>query len=62
MLFPDDEVITVGSGAILLRGAVESLASDLLKGINEVITRSPLRRVVTPMGKPMSVEMTNCGG
>ncbi|MFZ9919234.1 MAG: DNA oxidative demethylase AlkB [Ilumatobacteraceae bacterium] len=61
MLFPDDEAVTIGPGAILLRGAVESLADELLRGIKEVITRSPLRRVVTPMGKPMSVEMTNCG-
>ena len=61
MLFPDDEAVTICPGAILLRGAVESLADELLRGINEVITRSPLRRVVTPMGKPMSVEMTNCG-
>ena len=61
MLFPDTETVPIAPGAVLFRGAVASQAVELLKRVNEVIAQSPLRRVVTPMGKPMSVEMTNCG-
>jgi len=48
-------------GAVLFRAAVEPVARDLLTEIGRVIACSPLRKVMTPMGKPMSVEMTNCG-
>ncbi|MEY2939036.1 MAG: hypothetical protein RIS58_23 [Actinomycetota bacterium] len=61
MLFSDTETVPIGPGAILLRGVATSLADELLQAVNEVIAESPLRRVVTPMGRPMSVEMTNCG-
>jgi len=61
MLFPRSEVIELSPGAFLLRGAAESVAERLLVEIQLIITESPLRTVMTPMGKPMSVEMTNCG-
>ena len=61
MLFPEFQTVKLAPGALLLRGAAEACATDLLSQIEDVITVSPLRTVVTPMGKPMSVEMTNCG-
>lgn len=61
MLFPDLPTVEIAPGATLLRGAVENCASELLGQIEGVITVSPLRTVITPMGKSMSVEMTNCG-
>ena len=61
MLFPDTETVPIASGAVLFRGAVACEADRLLNEIDKVIAKSPLRRVITPMGKPMSVEMTNCG-
>jgi DNA oxidative demethylase len=61
MLFPDTETVPIAPGAVLFRGAVVCEADRLLYEIYKVIAQSPLRRVVTPMGKPMSVEMTNCG-
>jgi len=61
MLFSDREVTELAPAAFLLRGAAESEAKELLAEIQLIITESPLRTVMTPMGKPMSVEMTNCG-
>ena len=61
MLFPDLPAVEIAPSATLLRGAVENCASELLGQIKNVITVSSLRTVITPMGKSMSVEMTNCG-
>ena len=61
MLFPEFQTVELAPGALLLRGAAEACATDLLSQIEGVIMVSPLRTVVTPMGKSMSVEMTNCG-
>jgi len=61
MLFAATDSVEVAPGVVLFRGAVEPAAEALLSEIEQVIAASPLRRVMTPMGKPMSVEMTNCG-
>lgn len=61
MLFPELEIVEIAPGAVLLRGAAETVAEELLSQIQSVINASPLRTVMTPMGKPMSVQMTNCG-
>jgi len=61
MLFSATDSVEVAPGVVLFRGAVESAAEALLSEIEQIIKVSPLRRVMTPMGKPMSVEMTNCG-
>ena len=61
MLFPEFQSVELAPGAQLLRGAAEVCATELLSEIQAVITVSPLRTVATPMGKSMSVEMTNCG-
>ena len=61
MLFPECQSVELAPGAQLLRGAAEACATELLSEMQAVITVSPLRTVATPMGKSMSVEMTNCG-
>lgn len=61
MLFDSNDVTEFSSGATLLRAAAEPYAEHLIKEIMSIVEVSPLRRVMTPMGKPMSVEMTNCG-
>ena len=61
MLFPEFQSVELAPGAQLMRGAAEACANELLSEIQAVITVSPLRTVATPMGKSMSVEMTNCG-
>jgi len=61
MLFSATDSVEVAPGVVLFRGAVELAAEALLSEIEQIIAVSPLRRVMTPMGKPMSVEMTNCG-
>jgi len=61
MLFSATDSVEVAPGVVLFRSAVESAAEALLSEIEQIVAVSPLRRVMTPMGKPMSVEMTNCG-
>jgi alkylated DNA repair protein (DNA oxidative demethylase) len=61
MLFAATDSVNVAPGVVLFRGAVESAAEALLSEIGQIVAVSPLRHVMTPMGKPMSVEMTNCG-
>lgn len=51
----------MAEGAVLLRGVALAFEKDLLAALNEIITRSPFRRMVTPGGYTMSVAMTNCG-
>jgi alkylated DNA repair protein (DNA oxidative demethylase) len=59
MLFAESEELT--PGAVVLRGAVADSAERLLAELPQIAASSPFRRVVTSTGKPMSVEMTNCG-
>jgi len=61
MLFPDIDTTEIAPGALLFRAAAETMAAELLDDIHGIVAGSPLRTVMTPMGKPMSVEMTNCG-
>jgi alkylated DNA repair protein (DNA oxidative demethylase) len=48
-------------GALLLRGAALAQAADLLAAVALVTAQSPLRHLVTPGGRRMSVAMSNCG-
>jgi len=61
MLFAETDSVEIAPGAVLFRAAAQGSAEALLREIENVIAVSPLRRVTTPMGKSMSVEMTNCG-
>ncbi len=61
MLFAETEVTQFAPGAMLLRGAVGGDDEDVYAEISRLADISPFRRVVTPSGKPMSVEITSCG-
>lgn len=51
----------LGAGAALLRGLAAPQAAALTAAIPEIAAAAPFRRMVTPGGYRMSVEMTNCG-
>jgi len=59
MLFAESEELALG--AVVLRGAVADDAESVLAELPRLAASSPFRSVITPTGKPMSVEMTNCG-
>jgi alkylated DNA repair protein (DNA oxidative demethylase) len=48
-------------GLTQLPGFAREAQATLLAAVEAVITAAPLRQVVTPGGKPMSVRMSNCG-
>jgi alkylated DNA repair protein (DNA oxidative demethylase) len=47
--------------AWVLRGRATATAERLIADLERVVGSSPWRRVTTPGGKQMSVDMTNCG-
>jgi DNA oxidative demethylase len=53
--------VTLGAGAVLLRGFARERAAALVAAIDSVAAISPFRHMVTPGGWEMSVAMTNCG-
>lgn len=55
------QCVSLGDGAILLRGFAKEADSALLRAVNEVIVQAPLRHLVTPGGYRMSVSMSCCG-
>ena len=57
----ETRVTQLTSGAHVFHGYALDIAEELLKEIDLVVSVSPLRSVVTPSGKSMSVKMTNCG-
>ena len=56
---PSREEIAVG--AVLLRGFVKPIESELIEAVRAIVAQSPFRRMTTPGGHLMSVAMTNCG-
>jgi alkylated DNA repair protein (DNA oxidative demethylase) len=48
-------------GAVLLRGFALDQAEALIQATQQVIAAAPLRHLITPGGRAMSVGMTNCG-
>ena len=54
-------ITRVRDGVDILHDFASAVAPQLLSAIHAVAAQSPFRRVVTPYGKMMSVEMTNCG-
>ena len=60
-LFALDTRQELRDGAVLLRGRALAVDRALLRAIEEIVARSPFRRMVTPGGFQMSVAMTNCG-
>ena len=57
----DQRVAPLGPGACLLRGFALGRDQALLNGVHAVLAQAPLRRMITPGGRLMSVAMTNCG-
>ena len=53
--------MTLGEGAVVLRGFAEARAQALLEEVQVIAARAPFRHMVTPGGYRMSVAMTNCG-
>jgi alkylated DNA repair protein (DNA oxidative demethylase) len=51
----------IAPGAALLRGFALDQAEALIQATQQVIASAPLRHLVTPGGRTMSVGMTNCG-
>lgn len=51
----------LADGAVLLRGFAMDRAPAVWAEAAQVLTQAPLRHMVTPGGKAMSVAMTNCG-
>lgn len=51
----------IAPGAVLLRGFAAGMEKDLVQSAMQVIAAAPLRHLITPGGKAMSVGMTNCG-
>jgi len=61
-LFEDAPRATaLAPGAVLLGGFALPLEAALLDATNRVAEQSPLRQMLTPGGRRMSVAMTNCG-
>lgn len=52
----------IAPGAVLLRGFAGAAAEALIQAAEQVIAAAPLRHLVTPGGRTMSVAMSNCGG
>ena len=51
----------IADGAVLLRGFVRPIESELIDAVRAIVAQSPFRRMTTPGGHLMSVAMTNCG-
>jgi len=51
----------MADGAVLLRGFVMPIESELIAALREIVAQAPFRRMFTPGGHQMSVAMTNCG-
>ena len=59
--FPDNEPYQLAEGAFILRGFIREIDILLLREIETIILKAPLRHMVTPGGYRMSVAMSNCG-
>lgn len=54
-------VDVLGEQARVFRGLAAPHAALFARQIGELLGQAPLRRMVTPGGRPMSVAMSNCG-
>jgi DNA oxidative demethylase len=52
---------SLGEGAFLLRNFVTAESETIVDLLNEITTKAPFRKMITPGGAEMSVAMTNCG-
>lgn len=60
-LLGDSDMLCICKGAWLLRGFAAADAAQLVSAVAEALTSAPLRHMLTPGGRRMSVAMSNCG-
>lgn len=53
--------VLLAEGAMVLRRFATPVVVALMEGVEAVVAQSPLRRLIVPNGRPMRIEMTNCG-
>lgn len=58
---PEGSRLELGSQACILRSFASSRLDRLIPELQELLTQSAFRHMVTPGGDTMSVAMTNCG-
>ena len=58
---PFEALEPIAPGAALLHGFALDQAEALIQATQQVIAVAPLRHLITPGGRAMSVGMTNCG-
>jgi alkylated DNA repair protein (DNA oxidative demethylase) len=58
---PTSTFEAIGPGAAVLRGYALDDACWLRAALDDILREAPWRRLLTPGGRPFSVEMTNCG-
>jgi alkylated DNA repair protein (DNA oxidative demethylase) len=56
---PSEE--SLGSGATILRNFAMTGETEILSGVNDVVSKAPFRHMITPGSFRMSVAMINCG-
>ena len=57
----DSRDVPLAPGAVLLGGFAQPLEEPLVAALDKVVEAAPFRHMMTPGGRLMSVEMTNCG-
>lgn len=57
----DEAPESIAPGALLLRGFACDGCEAVVQAVEQVMAAAPLRHLVTPGGRTMSVGMTNCG-
>jgi len=60
-MLSDSERLRLGPQAWLLRSLATARATPLLTALQKILALAPLRQMVTPGGRTMSVAMSNCG-
>ena len=58
---PEPSSAVIATGAVLLHGFAREVDTLLLKAFDAVTAQAPMRHLVTPGGRTMSVAMSNCG-
>ena len=58
---PEPSNAVIANGAVLLHGFAREVDTLLLKAFDAVTAQAPMRHLVTPGGRTMSVAMSNCG-
>jgi DNA oxidative demethylase len=57
----DPQDLPLGDGAVLLAAFARSVDESVVAGLRTIVERAPVRHMLTPGGRRMSVGMSNCG-